>query len=60
MSLTLFINLYLVVSNANNFVALNLFNLVEFMKVIQIRDPVSIIKKLESHKVYQPFIAEST
>ena len=35
MSLTLFINLYLVVSNFNNSVALNLLNLVEFMKVIQ-------------------------
>ena len=36
-----------------------LFNLEEFTNIIQNRDPVSIIRKLESHEVYQPIIAES-
>ena len=34
-------------------------NLKEFTKIIQKRDPVSIIRKLESQEVYQPLIVES-
>ena len=37
-----------------------LSNLGEFLEIIQNRDHVSIIRKLESQEVYQPFIVEST
>ena len=63
MLLTLVTQLFLIVRSLYKCkmidAALNYFTLEAFTKIIHNRDPVFIIRKLESHEVYQPFIAES-